>query len=319
MDSTRTAQMPMIVSLLTEKELADEFVASFNQRRLSEKFFYWFPLSVRAWLALCSDGDYRNYVRSRSLIATSAEEVAGALPEGLLEVMSLGSGQGDKDALLLAAVEARGLRCTYRPVDTSQALLEMACREGASAGVPSQGIKADFTRAEHLAALAAGPGAPRRLVLMLGNTLGSVDPVEFAATLARWLREGDHLLVDGELYSGEDTLAGYDNPINRRFAWAPLEAVGISEGDGRLVFVPSGDERRDGLHAIAKHFEASRGAEAAMGGEIVRLKPGERVAMSHSYKYSRSSFTALLQDAGLRPIWDGTSDDGRFLMTLSAK
>src|SRR5207249_3551829 len=46
-------------ALLTENDLAEEFVSAFRERRLAEKFFYWFPLSVRAWLALCSDGAYR--------------------------------------------------------------------------------------------------------------------------------------------------------------------------------------------------------------------------------------------------------------------
>src|SRR5256712_13450816 len=61
---------PMIPTqtLLTENALAEEFVSAFRERRLAEKFFYWFPLSVRACLALCSDGAYRNYVRSRSPI-----------------------------------------------------------------------------------------------------------------------------------------------------------------------------------------------------------------------------------------------------------
>src|SRR5712691_11258346 len=84
---------PMVRSLLTEKELADEFVAAFASRLLPEKFFYWFPLSVRAWLDLCSDGDYRNYVRSRSLIATSCSDLAALVAPGPLEVLSLGSGQ----------------------------------------------------------------------------------------------------------------------------------------------------------------------------------------------------------------------------------
>ena len=52
-----------VTALVTERQLADEFVASLRARRLAEKFFYWFPLSVRAWLELCSDSEYRNYVR----------------------------------------------------------------------------------------------------------------------------------------------------------------------------------------------------------------------------------------------------------------
>jgi len=76
--STGNSQ-PLMISihaLLTENALADEFVSAFHARRLPEKFFYWFPLSVRAWLELCSDSEYRNYVRSRSLIARSAGELA---------------------------------------------------------------------------------------------------------------------------------------------------------------------------------------------------------------------------------------------------
>src|SRR6266511_320537 len=83
-----------IHALLTENDLADEFVSAFRSRRLSEKFFYWFPLSVRAWLALCSDGAYRNFVRSRSLIAHSADELAGLLPPAPLAVLRLGSAFG---------------------------------------------------------------------------------------------------------------------------------------------------------------------------------------------------------------------------------
>src|SRR5437762_6319544 len=114
--------MIAIHSLVTENDLADEFVAAFHARRFAEKFFYWFPLSVRAWLALCSDGAYRNYVRSRSLIARSTGDLARHFVPGPVEVLSLGAGQGDKDLLLLEALRADGMSVAYLPVDTSQAL-----------------------------------------------------------------------------------------------------------------------------------------------------------------------------------------------------
>src|SRR5256884_6689502 len=146
--STGNSQRFMISihALLTENALADEFVSAFRARRLPEKFFYWFPLSVRAWLALCSDGAYRNFVRSRSLIARSGAELARLFPVAPLEVVSLGAGQGDKDLLLLEALRERGVRVSYVPVDTSQALLEMACAGALSAGIPARGDKAGFTR-----------------------------------------------------------------------------------------------------------------------------------------------------------------------------
>ena len=309
--------MPIHV-LVTENDLADEFVAAFHARRLPEKFFYWFPLSVRAWLALCSDGAYRNFVRSRSLIARSGAALARLFPPAPLEVLSLGSGQGDKDLLLLLALRERGVRVSYVPVDTSQALLEMACGGALAAGFPAQGIKADFTAPAHLAALAAEPETPPRLVLLLGNTLGAFDPLAEARELARLLRPGDALLVDGEIFAGETTVAGYDNPLNRRFAWAPLHAVGIRDSDGELVFETADDARLPGLHLIPKHFRASRDVEPFLGGEVLRLTRGERLAMNHSYKYAADTFLRILSEAGLAGRWQGRSDDERFLMVLAS-
>ncbi|OLD03968.1 MAG: hypothetical protein AUI99_03840 [Gemmatimonadetes bacterium 13_1_40CM_3_69_22] len=309
--------MIAIHSLLTENELADEFVAAFQARRFAEKFFYWFPLSVRAWLALCSDGAYRNYVRSRSLIAQSADDLARTVSPAPLEVLSLGSGQGDKDLLLMNALRQRGVRVSYVPVDTSQALLELACQGAMGAGLPAQGIKADFTRPDHLAALAPAPETPPRLVLLLGNTLGAFDPLAEARELRSLLRPHDSLIVDGEIYAAQQTVAGYDNPLNRRFAWAPLVAVGITEQDGDLVFEDGVDARLPGLHPLAKHFRATRDVAARMGGESLTLSAGERIDLNHSYKYDAATFLRILADAGFAVRWRGTSDDARFQMVLA--
>jgi uncharacterized SAM-dependent methyltransferase len=303
--------------LLSETAIADEFVASFQTRRLEEKFFYWFPLSVRAWLALCSDGEYRNFVRSRSLIARCAGDLARLTPAGPLEVLSLGAGQGDKDLILLDALRQQGRRVSYLPVDASQGLLELACGGALAAGFPTVGIKADVTRAEHLGALAAEPETPARLALMVGNTLGAFDPLAAARALRALLRPQDLLLVDGEIYSGDETVAGYDNPLNRRFAWAPLHAVGIGDADGELRFEVREDTRLAGLHPLAKYFEARRDVTARLGGEILALGAGERVEMNHSYKYAAATFFQVLAGAGLVPRWQGTSEDGRFLMVLA--
>jgi len=311
--------MISIQALLTENALADDFVSAFHARRLPEKFFYWFPLSVRAWLALCSDGAYRNFVRSRSLIARSRAELARLFPVAPLEVVSLGAGQGDKDLLLLEALRERGAPVSYVPVDTSQALLEMACAGALAAGFAAQGVKADFTQPSHLEALAPEPEAPPRLVLLIGNTLGAFDPIAEARELAGLLRREDALLVDGEVYAGQTTVAGYDNPLNRRFAWAPLNAVGIRDSDGELVFEAADDPRLPGLHLVPKHFRAGRDVEALLGGEALRLARGERLDMNHSYKYAPETFLRILSDAGLAVRWQARSDDQRFLMALASR
>lgn len=306
-----------VQALLTENAIAEDFVSSLRARRLAEKFFYWFPLSVRAWLALCSDGAYRNFVRSHSLIARSANDLGRLVPSGSLEVVSLGSGQGDKDLLLLEAFVAQGTHVRYTPVDASQALVEMACGRALEAGIWSLAIKADITLTDHLAALAPDEDTPPRLVLLLGNTLGAFDPEAGARTLRRLLRPEDLLIVDGEIYAGDQTVAGYDNPLNRRFAWAPLESVGISEMDGEIVFEDETDGR-PGLHPLRKHFRAGREVTARVGGETLAIHAGERVEMNHSYKYASDAFLRILDEAGLEVRWQGTSEDERFQMVLAA-
>ena len=185
-------------------------------------------------------------------------------------MLSLGSGQGDKDLILLQALGERGARARYVPVDSSQALLEMACRGAIDAGIATEGVKADFTVAAQLAALSAGPETPRRLVCLLGNTLGAFDPIAEARALRGLLRRDDLLLVDGELFAAE-TLAGYDNPLNRRFAWAPLHAVGIGEADGELVFESRDDPRLPGC-TCPQYFRQPEIAALA-GGAALALPP----------------------------------------------
>ncbi len=202
-------------------------------------------------------------------------------------------------------------------MDASQALLELACESALAAGFPVEGVKADVTRPDHLDALAARPDTPPRLVMMLGNTLGAFDPIAHARALRALLRPRDLLLVDGELYSGGDTVAGYDNPLNRRFAWAPLHAVGIGEEDGDLRFEVREDARLSGLYPLAKFFEARRDVAARMGGETLALAAGERVEMNHSYKYGAETFERILIEAGLSVRWRGASEDQRFLMVLA--
>src|SRR5260370_35151358 len=114
------------------------------------------------------------------------------------------------------ALGVRGARVSYFPVDTSQALLEMACAGALAAGFPAQGIKADFTNPDHLKALAAEPETPPRRVLLIGNTPGAFDPIAEAPELARQLRPGDSLLGVGALAGRAARRTGYAHTLTRR-------------------------------------------------------------------------------------------------------
>ncbi len=319
----RGRDMPMlhIDVLLTENELAKEFLAALKERYLPEKFFYWFPLSVRAWLDLCQGTQpYKNFSRSYQLLFQYAADIALRCPEEKIEVASLGAGQGDKDQLMLEALRANGRRTRYRPVDSSQALLEMAVERAAQAQFPASGLKADLADPQTAEALATSADEPR-LYLVLGNTLSVTDPRQFLQTLRALVRREDRVLVDGEIFEVQDTMRGYDNPVNRRFAFAPLASVGIQEGrDGALVFESETDGRTEGLHLVTKHFCSAHRLEILVAGQKMELEAGQKIAMSASYKYSRAAFLNLLRGTGgFEPIAEYLSEDQHFLMALAGR
>lgn len=303
--------------LLTETELAEEFLAALEQRYLPEKFFYWLPLSVQAWLDLCqAERPYKNFSRSYQLVSKYAAEVAGRTGGDNVEMISLGAGQGDKDLLVLQALRASGHTVRYRPVDSSQALLELACARAAEAGFAMRGLKADVGNVLTAEVLAASAEEPR-LYLVLGNTLGVIDPLEFLKVLGVLLRHEDRLLVDGEIFDEQATMVGYDNPVNRRFAFAPLASVGLEEGrDGTLVF-ESDQGAREGLHLVSKYFRAARELEIPVAGRRVALATGDEIKMNSSYKYSRAVFQKLVSEtAGFELLGQYLSEDEHFVMAL---
>ncbi len=305
--------------LLTEEKLTEEFLSALEQRYLPEKFFYWFPLSVRAWLDLCRNtGPYRNYSRSYGLISKNAAEIAARWSGDRLTLVSLGAGQGDKDLLLLKELRAAGKTVRYKPVDASQALLEMALNCAVEAGFPSRGLKADLASLDTAEALAAQTDEPR-LYLVLGNTLGVTGPIQFLQVLRRLLRPEDHILLDGEIFSSRETLAGYENPVNRRFAFAPLASVGFEEGrDGALVFESETDGHNRGLMRVNKYFRVARRMKVHVAGHWAEFEAGEKIPMSPSWKYSpQVFFDALRETGGLKVLREYLSGDGLFLMALA--
>ena len=312
--------MIQIDILLSEDQIAQEFMDALERHDLPEKFFYWFPLSIRAWINLCGDGAYRNYVRSHSVLQNHAAEIVSMLPSEPIELISLGAGQGTKDFLIMEHLQKQGKYLNYRPVDASQGLLEIACQSAKDKNFACRGLKADLNNDSHLTEMQVILEEKPRLIMMLGNTLGAFDPLKFATKLDNIMRPQDFLILDGELFNQTDTLAGYDNPINRQFAFGPLSSVGLSEpNDGRLHIQTDIDNRQAGLYRIRKHFHASRDLKIMLAGETVQILSDTNIEMSWSYKYDRDALTGLITSSGMQLAAEYLSTDKRFLTLLVKK
>ncbi|HEX3748837.1 MAG TPA: L-histidine N(alpha)-methyltransferase [Bryobacteraceae bacterium] len=305
--------------VLTEADIAQEFVEAIEARDLPEKFFYWFPRSATEWMALIGHAElygglWRTWKELAANCASLSQHLTGRAP-----VISFGAGDGARDRLLMDALKKGGCECSYFPVDASQAMLEMACAGAEDDDIETVGIKADISSPVHLV-YAADAAEPPRVFILSGNTMGSFDPLAEIRYVAQCMKPEDRLIVDGEIHDAQQSMARRDNPAARKFLSTLLANVGISEEDGEIRLNLRRDERHEGLHLVTRSFGAGRDLSATVAGQEISLQRGERIGMNFQYTYAPDAFRWLLtQHGGLRIMSEHQSPDGRFLTAVCKK
>jgi len=302
--------------VLTESDIAQEFAEAIEARDLPEKFFYWFPRSAAEWAALAANPQlYGGLAQTWRALASDAPALARSF-DGRVPVISFGAGDGRRDCDLISALKDTGASCVYYPVDASQTMLEMACNSADDQDVEATGIKADISSPVHLV-YAADAAEPPRLLMMAGNTMGSFDPLAEIRYLAQCMKPEDRLIVDGEIYDEQQSMARRDNPQVRRFLSSLLASVGIQEEDGEIRFNHKHDERHPGLHLITRYFRAERDLTATVGGQTIPLQRGERIGLNFTYLYEPEAFEWLIEEqGGFMPLFRYESPDDRFVTAV---
>jgi Histidine-specific methyltransferase, SAM-dependent len=304
--------------LLTEAEIADEFAEAMEARDLPEKFFYWTPLSVRAWreIAAAANESLRQTWDALALKAADLTKSFGPR----VPVISFGAGDGLKDRVILRALHAAGREVKYFPVDASQTLLETACAGAEDDECEALGLKADISSPVHLL-LAADVSEAPRLFLMVGNTLAGFDPLDQIKHVAACLHKGDILILDVRIDAeDEGALDGAAAEAQQRFVLAPLLSAGISPEDGELKFVENGDDRHAGLCLMTRRFQAGRDLTIATSGREIHVERGERFFLNFRYRFTREAFRWLVtHHAGLRIKGEIPSADGRFVSAICTR
>jgi uncharacterized SAM-dependent methyltransferase len=305
--------------VLPEADIAQEFAEALEARDLPEKVFYWFPRSAQAWSTLTGEASLYGGLRE------TWKEIAAEAPalvrhfSGRVPVISFGAGDGARDRLLLEALKQAGRDCVYSPVDASQSMLEMACAVGDDVDVETLGIKADISSPVHLIYAADAAEAPR-IFIMSGNTISAFDPLAEIRYLSQCLKDGDRLILDGEIYDEQLTMARRDNPATRRFISELLANVGIAPEDGEIRFNHKTDVRHPELHLVTRQFRAERDISAAFAGLEFPLQRGERIGLNFHYIYTPEAFRWLVQEhGGLEILREYRSPDARFLTVVCKK
>jgi uncharacterized SAM-dependent methyltransferase len=299
--------------LLMEAEIANEFAESLEARDLPEKYFYWLPMSAKAWQELSAQHSYRELDRCWELVNGKAAELTAHFGQ-TVPVVSLGAGNGTKDRALINALQRAGKLVKYFPVDASQTLLEGACAAAEDDDVEVLGIKADISSPMHVV-LAFDAAESPKVILMAGNTLGGFDPLDQIRNIAETLKSGDRFVLDAELFRADPPEEVHTKLI--QFTMAPLASLGIQEDDGQIRFETKQDERHAGLYVTTKYFQAHRDLRMTVTGQEVSVARGERVLMNFSYSFSPEAFRWLLKDhAKLKIEMEFVSSEAKFILAV---
>src|ERR1035441_6305182 len=280
--------------VLTEAEIVQELTEAVEARDLPEKFFYWSPLAVRAWLARAADPAFVGLRRAWQQLAAKAAWLLEPF-EPPIHAISFGAGDGSTDRLLLDAIRQSGREQKYYPVDASQALLEMACAGAEDLDIETAGIKADISSPMHLVFASDAAESPK-LLLMSGNTLGGFDPLDHVKHMAQCLHGDDRLILDAEIYQTNGSVPHGDSL--RPFRFAPLAARGGSADDGEVRFEHKRDKSIAGLHVTASHFRPDRDLRIATPGHEVLVERGEHINLNFSYRFTSEALHELLVERG---------------------
>jgi len=266
--------------------------------------------------------EYYPFTAEREALAEHADAIAHAASADTL--VELGSGSSSKTPVLLDALDRAGTLRRYVPVDVSPSALEEAVPALVEAypGLDVHGVVADFTHDLRV------PRDGRRLVALLGGTLGNFEPGDrqvFLAALADELDAGEAFLVGTDLVKDEATLvAAYDDAQGVTAAF-DLNVLSV------LNRVLGADFDRSGFDHLAvwvpqsSRIEMRLRARWAMRVRVPELDlevdfaEGEEMRTEISTKFTRERVRDELDAAGFTHDGWFTDPQGRFALSLAVR
>lgn len=255
------------------------------------------------------------------------DRVAGDIIDtaGAGTIVELGSGSAEKTLTLLDVARSGGELERFIPFDVSETHLRRSAEEltGRYPGLLVHGVVGDFDR--HLGCI---PGGGRRLVIMLGSTIGNYRPrdrVRLLADIAATLQPGDHLLLGADLVKDTDRLVlAYDDPhgVTAAFNLNLLRVInrelGADFDTGAFVHAVHYDpyHERIEMYLRSQHDQIVRIERLGLE---VPFRRDELMRTETSAKFRRSGLEAELAVAGLGISRWWTDSRGDFGVSLSVR
>ncbi|AKJ29554.1 L-histidine N(alpha)-methyltransferase [Caldimonas brevitalea] len=288
---------------------------------ISPKYFY-DAQGCALYSAICELVEYYPTRTETAIFERHRDAIARRLPREV-QWVDLGCGDGAKSWPWLTSVQAR----RWVGVDISPEWLSISFTAGARRfpDVEFTGVATDFTRPLDLhAVLEQRPEWPR-VFFYPGSSIGNFTPSQ-ALVLLRSVRA--HLGRDGRLLIGVDGVkdkavleAAYDDAIGVTAAFN-RNVLRVVNRELDADFDPRRYTHRacfDGRHSrIEMQLVAQQAHTVHLGGQRRHFEAGEAIVTEYSYKYTRESFSALLQEAGYSHAQHWSDERGWFHVFVAA-
>ena len=292
------------------------------QKQLPPKYFY-DALGSALFDAICQLPWYRITRAELALLASHAAAITRHLDEDST-VIELGSGSGEKLAVIAGGFRARDIAPMVHIVDISAKALDDAADRLAKVDVALMTHHAVYEDGLRAALASRGPRG-RAMVLFLGSNIGNFDPPAAAAMLARVresLRPGDALLLGADLVKPvHDLLVAYDDPLGVTAAFnrnllvrinAELAADFDLDAFTHRATWNAADSRIE-MHLVSTRAQRVRIPAADL---TVAFAPGEHIWTESSYKYEPDRVTAMAAAARFERRAQWIEQEARFALTL---
>ncbi len=279
---------------------------------IPSKYLYWTEPAAQHWLELCKRDQYPFYQQSKlflsSLSGELAEEIVKNSPTRELDFISLGSGDGEKDRIILNSLVSKtssGEQIYYYPIDVSETLI-VESMKSATAGLDkskfqTKPIIGDFSKLKEYEYIYEYR-RDNNIFSILGNTIGNADESMILEAIKGSMRAGDLLIVEVNVGDPNETLLRTDDKINKLHDFSPLEALGMQYDEDKFDY-----NIEDELSLIpnTKTVVARYEYEAQ--------KPMAQLSNIHHYK--PEDLSKYFNDrVGLVKVWSKISKDGVGLM-----
>ncbi len=270
-----------------------------DNKVIPSMYYYVTEEGAGFWLTMSSDARYQFKNHSTRLLRRDASKIASAVlgntpDQNAIDLISLGSGDGTKDRVLLSGFKESGSSSiTYYPLDISDKLMVECVRHVHGdtlefTGVRTKAVIGDFMELQLLRSVYEDRETPN-LFSVLGNTFGNTDEAKIMTALQDSMYPGDFVLIEinCDLDEVEAAASFLREDVTLRYSCVPIEMLGVKV-DLNMAKVREVDDLS--VFQCAKS-SATYYKEVKINGRTVKEAP-----LAYDHRYPLEEFKSELAD-----------------------